>query len=134
MINNRLFKKINSIFWGLVSWMPVFVIFYYILCYSISIEVTDLTNFTFGIFTEQIFNGFNEVLNMFNNNLITYFFNFLELFGDVGEQPFSLFVLIVLAWFCMVQVFRLLAYVFVWFIDLIISLFDLMTFNRKGDN
>ena len=134
MINNRLFKKINSIFWGILSWLPVFITFYYVLCYSISLEVSDISNFTFDVFFNQIINIFTDSLLMFNNNLFSYFMSFIDVFDFVGDQPFSLFVLTVLSWFCMVQVFRLLSYVFVWFIDLIISLFDLMTFNRKGDN
>lgn len=134
MINNRLFKKINSIFWGILSWLPVFISIYFAFCYAISLDVSDITNFTYGDFYEQLYNGITSSLGAFNNNLTILFVSFIDAFDVVGNQPFSAFILVVLSWFCMVQVFRLLAYVFVWFINFIISLFDLMTFNRKGDN
>lgn len=133
MINNRLFKKINSIFWGILTWLPLV---FTILCFfkTSGIQVDNQQNFQW--YLDQFFLAFYDVSNEVNawiiNPLTDYFLEFMNYFGGVSGVLVT--VVEVISWVCFVQVLRLFAYVFYWFIDLISGLFDLMTFNRKGDN
>lgn len=140
MINNRLFKKINSIFWGIVSWMPIFLFLFMVISYSFTL---DINSYESGVDFETYFNVFigyvnNEFPNFF---LVESFFSstfvyLLSLFTDIssGVPVFAHFVIIQVNWFLLVQLIRLLVYVFMWFINFIYDLFDYLSFNRKGDN
>lgn len=139
MINNRLFKKINSIFWGILSWLPVFLFIFMVICYSLTLDINSYgSGFNFKTYFNECidyvntkYNGFFDIPTFFTNTA-TYF---LSLFTDLssGVPAFGLFVVIQLNWFLLVQLLRLLVYVFMWFINFIYDLFDYLSLKRKGD-
>ena len=136
MINNRLFKKINAIFWGLLTWMPIVI---FVLCLFKTDGIQFNSEFYPGQYILKWVEGFSNVISYeidgtFINPLSSLFYDlYLTAFGEI-ESVFMGALLEICSWACWVQVMRLLVYVFMWFIDLISGLFDLMSFNRKGDN
>lgn len=140
MINNRLFKKINSIFWGIVSWMPVFMFIFMVISYSLTLDINTYgSGFDFETY-------FNECVGYVNNNYIDFFnvetfftntvFYFLSMVTDIssGIPVFALFLIIQVNWFLLVQLLRLVVYVFMWFINFIYDLFDYLSLKRKEEN
>lgn len=142
MINNRLFKKINAVFWGILTWLPIVIL---VLCLFKTSDISfgivgDSDAFTPYKLIEGYISGFVSAVS---SNIDGWFYNPLSniLYGVLGVFEISIYegimteaIIEVCSWVCWVQVMRLLVYVFYWFIDLISGLFDLMTFNRKGDN
>lgn len=137
MINNRLFKKINSIFWCFITFLPIVVLI-------LSLFKTEGfqfdTQYTPYNYIHDFMSGFNEVFSIAGdgflyNPLSDLFDSFIYvIFADYTFGSTADVLANICSWVCWVQVMRLLVYVFYWFIDLISGLFDLMTFNRKGDN
>lgn len=140
MINDRLFKKINSIFWGIISWFPIFLFLFMVVSYSFTLDYNTLEpGFNFETF-------FNECLNYASTNYGSYFnlesfftgsaFYFLSLFTNLssGIPVFATILIFQVNWYLFVQLVRLLVYVFMWFINFIFDLFDYLSLHRKGDN
>ena len=136
MINNRLFKKVNAIFWGIVTWLPIVIL---ILSLFKTSDIQFSAEYTpYNYIYDSVF-GFSEAFGSAGDGLIynpftDLFDNFFYLISPDSFGSLSSVLASVCSWVCWVQVVRLLVYVFYWFIDLISGLFDLMTFNRKGDN
>ena len=133
MINNRLFKKTNSIFWGLLTWFPVVIV----LLTVFKIEGSSFNSeFTYSSYLDNVITGIVDIGTSVNdwlyNPLTHVFMNMLNLIGISSD--FMGCIIEFASWSCWVQVIRLIAYVFMWFIDFIISLFDYLSLNRKGDN
>lgn len=141
MINNRLFKKINSIFWGIVSWMPIFLFLFFVISYSFTLDINVYGNgFNFVTYFKECFSyatNFAIVENFFTMTVFTeplgsFLYFFIDITSDV--PAFVSLLIIQLNWYLIVQLFRLIVYVFMWFINFIYDLFDYLSFNRKGDN
>lgn len=139
MLNNRLFKKINSIFWGVLSWMPVFLFLFMVISYSLTLDINAYgSGFDFDIY-------FSECIAYVNNNyqeffMVESFFTntaiyFLTMVTDIssGIPVFGMFLIIQINWFLLVQLIRLVVYVFMWFINLIYDLFDYLSLKRKEE-
>ena len=135
MINNRLFKKINSIFWGILSWFPL--VYCILMFFKTQVSFTVVSDYQeyFYICLDSFVSFFADNVDGYLSNPLTrYFIDFLELFyGSVYPNMLDC-LCCVCSWVCWVQVMRLLVYVFYWFIDLISGLFDYLSLNRKGDN
>ena len=135
MINNRLFKKINSIFWCILTWLPIIVI---IVTLYRSFTLSQDTDFS--SFFASVLYGIADIFDPSSDNaFVTPIYYIFESFGNIFNiisdySPFNIMLLTLSSWVCWVQVIRLLVYVFMWFIDLLTSLFDYLSFNRKGDN
>ena len=133
MINNRLFKKINSIFWGVLTWFPVVVVL--LTVFKID-GISFGSDFTYSSYLNNVIVGIidtsTSVNDLLYNPLTHIFMNMLNLVGVSGDYMGC--IVEFASWSCWVQVIRLIAYVFMWFIDLITGLFDYLSLNRKGDN
>ena len=140
MINNRLFKKINSIFWGILSWLPVFLFLFMVVFYSLTLDINSYgSGFDFETY-------FNECIGYVNNEFPNFFqvesffsstaVYLLSLFTDIssGVPVFAYFVIIQVNWYLLVQLIRLAVYVFMWFINFIYDLFDYLSLKRKDEN
>ena len=141
MINNRLFKKINSIFWGVVSWMPVFLFLFMLISYSLTLDINSYGNgFDFETYYKECISYVSNITIIESFFTQTIFAEplmiFASFFIDITSQApaFINFLFIQLNWYFIVQLFRLIVYVFMWFINFIYDLFDHLSFNRKGDN
>lgn len=141
MINNRLFKKINSIFWGILSWMPVFLFIFMVISYSLTLDINTYGNgFDFETYFNEcisyVKNTIPEDLFLVESFFTNFFVYLLSLFTDLstGVPTFAFFIVIQVNWFLLVQLIRLGVYVFMWFINFIYDLFDYLSFKRKGDN
>lgn len=137
MINERLFKKFNSLFWAILSWLPVFLMLYFLLCYTISLDITSLgDNYSFGIFCADTLTGFSNVLEEFllGDFFLVPILSYVINISGFPESTTVMFLVITIGWFLFVQVLHLLVYFFMWFINLIKSLFDFMTFHKKGSD
>lgn len=136
MINNRLFKKINSIFWGILTWLPVVLLILSSIIFNFEPQINEEGNL--GVYIEQFFLSASQFMSNDNdfwyNPITSVLYEINPILDTVASGPFHLVLIDIAGWMCWVQVIRLLVYVFYWFIDLISGLFDLMTFNRKGDN
>lgn len=141
MINNRLFKKINSIFWGIVSWMPIFLFLFFVISYSFTLDINVYGNgFNFVTYFKECFSYATNVailenfftMTVFTEPLGSFLYFFIDITSDV--PAFVSLLIIQLNWYLIVQLFRLIVYVFMWFINFIYDLFDYLSFNRKGDN
>lgn len=141
MINNRLFKKINSIFWGIISWMPVFLFLLLVISYSLTLDINAYdSGFDFLTYCKNCFYYLTDISILSNFFTITDFgeslADFVSLFIDLSSDvpAFVFFLIVQFNWYFIVQLVRLLVYVFMWFINLIYDLFDYLSLNRKGDN
>lgn len=136
MINNRLFKKINSIFWGILTWLPLVLLILATFMKDFSYQFDSQSNFT--LYFNQLYAGAFDVLSNASdywfNPLSPIFMDLFELLDSVGSGPFYFVLIDMASWICWVQVVRLMVYVFYWFIDLITGLFDYLSFNKRGDN
>lgn len=138
MINNRLFKKINSVFWALLTWLPIVLLI-------LSTAFKDF-NYQFDgsgqSFWTYLQDYFVAAFDSLSNSGADFWYNpFSDIFGglmdilDATDSSTSTFVVMdICAWVCWVQVWRLFTYVFMWFIDLLTNLFDYLSFNKRGDN
>ena len=134
MINNRLFKKINSIFWGILSWLPVFQALWSTLCYALSLDINSNADFSFNAIFTEIYQDLLIGLAGFDNPLIPIFSRILSIFSFEVEPIYVSCLLVILSWYCFCQVLRLFAYVFVWFINFIYDLFDYLSLNKRSEN
>lgn len=67
MINNRLFKKINAIFWGLLTWLPIVIL---ILSLFKTSDIQFSPDYTpYNYIYDSIF-GFSEVFASFGDGII----------------------------------------------------------------
>lgn len=121
----------------MLTWLPIVIL---ILSLFKTSDIQFSPDYTpYNYIYDSIF-GFSEVFASFGDGIIynpltDLFDNFYYLISpDLSWGSLSWVLSNVCSWVCWVQVIRLLVYVFYWFIDLISGLFDLMTFNRKGDN
>lgn len=138
MINNRLFKKINSVFWAVLTWLPI-VLFILASAFRDFNYQFDNQGQNFWVYFSDFFGGAAEVLSnsadLWYNPLSPIFSEiFNGILDTVGSGTFYSCLNDLVAWACWVQVMRLFAYVFMWFIDLLTSLFDYLSFNKRGDN
>ena len=136
MINNRLFKKINAIFWGILTWFPVVILILSVFLFEFTPQIDNQSplGIYFGQFLSAIADTLSNGSDYWYNPLTDIFYNLFGLLDSIGSGTFYTVLADLTSWVCWVQFIRLLVYVFYWFIDLISGLFDLMTFNRKGDN
>lgn len=135
MLNNRLFKKINSIFWGILTWLPlVFIVLMFFKTYLPFTDVSTFQDYFYTCFDSFVSFFADNVDGYLSNPLTEFFIDFLGLFYGNTYPNLLDCLCSICSWVCWVQVMRLLVYVFYWFIDLLTSLFDYLSFNKRGDN
>lgn len=138
MINNRLFKKINSVFWALLTWLPLVIFILAGAIRKFDIQLDD--QYAISQFFDQFYKGAINVLSNFGgdfwyNPISDVFWNLNDnILDTVGSGVFNTVLIDMCCWACWVQVWRLITYVFMWFIDLLTSLFDYLSFDKRGDN